>query len=112
MDLLDQVFAVICFVGAGIYKWVQLSHPQRAEYKSLASKVAKSGAVILILIVSAHQIFQFGVSAEPLTRLAVLWVLINAFNLVSYALIGSAMYAAWFPEKDAAATSVESEPTA
>lgn len=109
MDLLAQIFAAICFICAGIHKWVQLSHPQRLEYKSLASKIAKSGALILILIVSAHQIFQFGVSAEPLTRLSVLWVLINAFNLVSYALIGSAMYAAWFPEKDTAA---ESEPTA
>lgn len=109
MDLLAQGFGVIALIGAALYKWVQLTHTQRGEFTSIAFRIAVIICVGVILASSASQVWAFGESSEPLTRKAILGLLLHTFNLVSYFLIACGIAGFWLKKEPLEKIPAESE---
>lgn len=80
MDVLDDVAPYVLLVIAAIYKWVRLNRAQRSEFIGIAGYLA----IIAVIGFSIWQLALFGLSPEPITRLAVLGALLHFFNLVTY----------------------------
>lgn len=111
MDLLTQSLSVLALIGAALYKWVQLTHTQRGEFTSIAFRVAVIVCVGAILVSSAFQVWSFGESSEPLTRRAILSLLLHSFNLVCYFLIACGITGFWLKKEPGNEIPVEAEPT-
>lgn len=80
MEVVKEVAPYVLMAIAAIYKWVRLNHDQRLEFIGIAGFIA----IIAVIGFSLWQLALFGLSSEPLTRLAVLGALLHFFNLIAY----------------------------
>ncbi|TLX65083.1 hypothetical protein DN820_01860 [Stutzerimonas nosocomialis] len=80
MDVIKDVAPYVLMAIAAIYKWVLLNQDQRTEFIGIAGFIA----IIAVIGFSLWQLALFGLSPEPITRLAVLGALLHFFNLIAY----------------------------
>lgn len=82
-------------VATVVYGYVRLSHKRRAEVRTMAFRWSAYAGTFLIGASSISEIVKFGTSNAALTRVDVLWLLLNIWNGVAYVGFGIAFAALW-----------------
>ncbi|MDB6445167.1 hypothetical protein PII47_17375 [Pseudomonas sp. 21TX0197] len=95
MGVLIDVVTTVGVVGSLMIGWVQLTHQKRLELRTWALKVSTCLSVLLVVGSGAWETIKFGMSDDPLTRMDVLWLLANLWNMVVYLAVGVALLAYW-----------------
>jgi hypothetical protein len=95
MSVLVDVVTTVGAVGTLMMGWVQLTHQKRLELRAWAFKVWITLSILLMVGSGTWEIIKFGRSDAPLTRLDVLWLLVNIWNALVYLAVGVALAAYW-----------------
>lgn len=85
-----------CGAVAGlVLAYIALSPDRRAEAKIIAVRWGSYLVAIVIGGISILEIYKFGTSTVPMTRLDVLWLLLNLWNAIAYLGCGIALALVW-----------------
>jgi hypothetical protein len=84
MEALTAVCAVLAVLVPALFQWVKASPDNRDELKKLSIRITAWLMILGIIGNSFREIALFGMSDAPMTRLNVLWLLLNCFNLICY----------------------------
>lgn len=95
MSVLGEVIQTSAAVAAVVLGYIALSHKRRAEAKVIAVRWISYLIALIIGGSSVLNIYKFGTSTEPVTRLEILWLLLNLWNAIVYIGCGLALALIW-----------------
>jgi hypothetical protein len=95
MSVLGEVIQTSAAVAAVFLGYIALSQKRRAEAKIIAVRWVSYIIALVIGGSSVLNIYKFGTSTEPVTRLEILWLLLNLWNAIAYLGCGLALALIW-----------------